>query len=169
MTFEEAKKRYERFLKEMGVYKRAIQIHNNGPIPFKKKSVLGRIGYPEILKTNSAYPRGWIQTSGIFCTWAKSPEKDVFWWPISLLWQAECIENDIYTSDEYRLTDEHLIEDFRRYLAYLKMDGIKENTSISINTIANLKDKVEEKLEFFKKRVYDRENNKHKIRCEIPF
>ncbi len=164
MTFDEIKKRYERFLKEMGVYKRVIDIHSGRVNGLPKRN----ISYQTIIKANT-YPRSWIQSCGTFCTWSRTPEKDVFWWAISLLWQAECIENDIYTSDEYRLTDEQLIEDFRRYLAYLKMDGIKENTSISINTIANLKDKVEEKLEFLKKRVYDRENNKHKIRCEIPF
>jgi len=136
MTFEEAKKRYERFLKEMGVYRRAIQIHTYG-------TGKRRYGYPTILKIN-CHVRSWIQSSGTFCTWLRTPEKDVFWWAISLLWQYECYENRILLDDTNYVPDvKFLNDDFRRYLEYYNNIGDeKKYSSISINTLEKLKDKI---------------------------
>ena len=125
MTFDEVKKRYERFLKEMGVYKRAIDIHS------RRENVLPKrgIAYQSKLKANT-FPRSWIQSSGTFCTWSRTPEKDVFWWAISLLWQYECNENNILL-DGYNYVNNgmDLKDNFRRYLEYYNNIGDEKNSS----------------------------------------
>lgn len=139
MTFKEVKKRYERFLKEMGVYKRAIDIHSGRINVLPKKN----IAYQAIIKANT-FPRSWIQSSGTFCTWSRTPEKDVFWWAISLLWQYECNENSIMLDgNNYVHNVMYLKEDFRRYLEYYNNIGNEKNySSISINTLEKLKEKI---------------------------
>jgi hypothetical protein len=139
MTFDEVKKRYERFLKEMGVYKRAIEIHSGRVNGLCKRN----IAYPTIIKANT-YPRSWIHSSGTFCTWSRTPEKDVFWWAISLLWQYECYENNILL-DGYSYVHNimFLKDDFRRYLEFYNNIGDeKKYSSISINTLEKLKEKI---------------------------
>ena len=139
MTFDEVKKRYERFLKEMGVYKRAIDIHSKSVNGLPKRG----IAYQAKIKSNT-YPRSWIQSSGTFCTWSRTPEKDVFWWAISLLWQYECYENNILL-DGYNYVHNvmFLKDDFRRYLEYCdNIRNEKNFSSVSINTLEKLKEKI---------------------------
>ena len=156
MTFDEVKKRYERFLKEMGVYKRAIDIHS------RRENVLPKrgIAYQSKLKANT-FPRSWIQSSGTFCTWSRTPEKDVFWWAISLLWQYECYENDILL-DGYNYVHNvmYLKEDFRRYLEYYNNIGDEKGcSSISINTLEKLKEKIIEVSEIINEIYFENSKN----------
>lgn len=139
MTFDEVKKRYERFLKEMGVYKRAVDIHSGRVHGLYKRS----IAYPVVIKNNT-YPRTWIQSSGTFCTWSRTPEKDVFWWGISLLWQYECQENKIIVDGfNYNYNALYLAQDFKRYLEYYVSIGSgKNNSSVGIKTLENVKNKI---------------------------
>ncbi len=89
MTFDEAVKIYIRFLKEHGVYKRAIEIHKYGAregdrdIPFK-----------EALK-KSEHWYNWLQDDNCFCLWRDTKELDDFWWALSILWQIMCVYKDI--------------------------------------------------------------------------
>ena len=155
MTFDEVKKRYERFLKEMGVYKRAIDIHSGRVNELSKRN----IAYQAIIKTNT-YPRSWIQSNGTFCTWSRTPEKDVFWWAISLLWQYECCENDILL-DGYNYVHNvmYLKEDFKRYLEYYNNIGDEKNSSISINTLEKLKEKIIEASAIINEKYFKNSKN----------
>ena len=155
MTFDEVKKRYERFLKEMGVYKRAIDIHSGRVNELSKRN----IAYQAIIKTNT-YPRSRIQSNGTFCTWSRTPEKDVFWWAISLLWQYECCENDILL-DGYNYVHNvmYLKEDFKRYLEYYNNIGDEKNSSISINTLEKLKEKIIEASAIINEKYFKNSKN----------
>ena len=155
MTFDEVKKRYERFLKEMGVYKRAIDIHSGRVNELSKRN----IAYQAIIKTNT-YPRSWIQSNGTFCTWSRTPEKDGFWWAISLLWQYECCENDILL-DGYNYVHNvmYLKEDFKRYLEYYNNIGDEKNSSISINTLEKLKEKIIEASAIINEKYFKNSKN----------
>ena len=150
MTFDEVKKRYERFLKEMGVYKRAIEIHSGR-----------KIAYQDIIKANT-YPRSWIQSCGTFCTWSKTPEKDVFWWAISLLWQYECHENRILLDGNNYVHDvKYLKHDLGRYLEFYNNIGDeKKYSSISINTLEKLKEKIIEVSSIIDKKYFKNSKNK---------
>ena len=86
MTFDEAYKIYKRFLKDEGIFRRALEIHSEcrhlNEHLIKKKLFL-------------TMPSQWIQSCGTFCQWCRSPEGDKFWWPISILWQIKCLQQDI--------------------------------------------------------------------------
>jgi len=157
MTFDEVKKRYERFLKEMGVYKRAIEIHSKRTNELSKTN----IAYQFALKANT-YPRSWIQSCGTFCTWSKTPEKDVFWWAISLLWQYECHENRILLDGNNYVHDvKYLKHDLGRYLEFYNNIGDeKKYSSISINTLEKLKEKIIEVSSIIDKKYFKNSKNK---------
>lgn len=85
MTFDEAYKAYKRFLKEKGVYARALKIHSKGL--FNERVIRERLF---IIK-----PSQWIQDGSVFCSWRRTSEGDLFWWSVSILWQITCLEHDI--------------------------------------------------------------------------
>ena len=77
MTFDEAYKAYKRFLKEKGVYTRALKIHSKGM--FNEREIR-----ENLFKIK---PSQWIQDGSVFCSWDRTSEGGLFWWSISILWQ----------------------------------------------------------------------------------
>lgn len=96
MLFDEAYKAYKRFLKDEGVYKRAMEIH----------SLKGEFNEHSIKKKLSMVrPSQWIQNSMAFYQWCYTPEGETFWWPISILWQIKCLQQEIIIFNEYESKD----------------------------------------------------------------
>jgi len=119
-------KHYIRFLKEQGVYRRALSLH--------KRNFNGNV--KKIFLTFR--PSSWVQNSSAFCVWCQTREGDIFWWPISILWQCECTleKYDDYDSPEglIRLIDDY-IEFFNKHIG-------EEITNIPKDTIGKLKKKL---------------------------
>lgn len=79
-------KLYMRFLKEEGIYYRAIKIHKNAA----KKRNLEK--YFDVF--NVTPPDMWIQNSYIFCHWLETKEGQMFWWLKDIYWKFECYKID---------------------------------------------------------------------------
>jgi len=113
MTFDEAYKAYKRFLKEKGVYTRALKIHSKGL--FNERVI--------IKKLLAIKPSDWIQNGSVFCSWCRTPEGDLFWWSVSILWQITCLEHDIildgFTESKTSL-NEIIIYNIRAYSSWAK-------------------------------------------------
>lgn len=81
IEFNKILKIYLRFLKEEGVYHRALSIHSgNGKINAKKAL------QDDILFTH------WIQHEETFCLWSSTKEGKDFWWIIHLQWLIKCLD-----------------------------------------------------------------------------
>ena len=77
IEFNKVFKFYLRFLKEEGVYHRALSIHGkNNKISAKK------VLQDDILFTH------WIQHEDTFCLWSSTKEGKDFWWIIHLQWTS---------------------------------------------------------------------------------
>ena len=90
--YKKAKKIYFRFLKDHGIFNRAIWLHKNGDDGSIKRTA------PMTLDVALNYcenPIGWIQSSGCFCTWIETDEGQMYWHDISELWKLECIEKGL--------------------------------------------------------------------------
>ena len=87
MTFDEAVKIYTRFLKEHGVFKRAIEIHKYGAR--ERETTF------EASLRKCDYWYNWLQDDYCFCLWRYTKERDEFWWALSILWQIMCVYKDI--------------------------------------------------------------------------
>ena len=119
-------KHYIRFLKEQGVYRRALSIH--------RRNFNGKIS--AIFFTYR--PAAWLQNSSAFCCWGHTREGDIFWWPISILWQCECIINQY---DDYN-SPEGMIKTIDEYIDFFNKHIDEEITNIPKDTIARLKNKL---------------------------
>ena len=87
IDFDKVVKRYKRFLKENGIYRRAIEIHmekNHIYHPFSQKYK----NLSEALNGIAYYD--WMQSTKSFCMWASTKEGDAFWWFYSILWRYIC-------------------------------------------------------------------------------
>lgn len=119
-------KHYIRFLKEQGVYRRALSLH--------KRNLNGNV--KKIFLTYR--PASWVQNTSAFCVWSQTREGDIFWWPISILWQCECTleKYDDYNSPDgmVRLIDEY-IDFFNKHIG-------EEITNMPKDTIGKLKNKL---------------------------
>ena len=88
-VFEEVFKAYTRFLKDNGVYKRAMELHSthnkdcNDTLPIIKKKLC-----------ELSSPIYFISNVFMFCAWAGTSEGEDFWWKISVKWEIKCaLEN----------------------------------------------------------------------------
>jgi len=85
-------KKYKRFLKENGIYQRAIELHSYHNC---KKTILSLYG--DIKKFNFksllAYnPKDWMQSTALFCLWSGTKEGEKYWFEKSILWLSQCCE-----------------------------------------------------------------------------
>ena len=120
------KKRFFRFLKEMGVYSRCIEIY---------KEHKGFLRYRPFLDYD---PSSWIQSSSMFCTWFSTKEGDMFWWAISLLWQYECHVNGY---DKLK-TPERIMEESSDFFNYFDTFLNSSRTSVSPEKLCELREKI---------------------------
>ena len=92
--FDRKVKKYKRFLKEHGIFKRAIHIHQYGEDFCNVRESIRK--FPDCLLGHD--PCNWIQNARAFCSWVNTNEGDCFWWSISLLWQLTiCCDNSFST------------------------------------------------------------------------
>lgn len=90
-------KRYKRFLKEHGVYKRVLDIHLSS---FHCKKY--NINTLDRLLTICASPEYFLWKSDVFCNWVRTAEGVSYWWVLSSLWRELCItENFEELNDKY--------------------------------------------------------------------
>lgn len=104
---------YKRFLKENGVYTRAMYLHLNGCGRKSRKIT------PEKFKNKLSYfsdPMCLLSNVGIFCIWRESSEGDYFWWKISNKWKIKCINECIGITPAWRDYN-HIIKVIDLYLA----------------------------------------------------
>ena len=91
-NIQEIAKIYIRFLKDNGIFKRALELHytHNRGIVVKNNN------RDVLLKAlrHSDYPFQFISDSGTFCIWRDTEEGEDYWWMKSLLWRIECLENE---------------------------------------------------------------------------
>lgn len=138
MTFDEAVKIYTRFLKEHGVFKRAIEIHKYGAREREKETTF------EASLRKCDYWYEWLQDDYCFCLWRYTKEHDEFWWALSILWQVTCFHNDItgVINVNRRIRLQECINSIDRYNDWF---SCHENTGLSCideKTINELKDKI---------------------------
>ena len=91
-NIQEITKIYIRFLKDNGIFRRAIELHrtHNKSIAvknFNRNKLLRVLRY-----TN--YPFQFMSDSTAFCTWDDTIEGNEYWWIKSLLWKIECLKNE---------------------------------------------------------------------------
>lgn len=119
-------KHYIRFLKEQGVYRRALSLH--------KRNLNGNV--KNIFLTYR--PATWVENASAFCVWSQTSEGDIFWWPISILWQCECVLNQY---DEYN-TPDGMVRLIDVYIDFFNRHIGEEITNIPKDTIGKLKNKL---------------------------
>lgn len=144
MTYNEAVKHFMRFLKEKGIYKRAFNIITDKNNCYHKNATY--VNYGSRLRMIA--PKEWIQSGTSFCMWSDTPEKDIFWWGMSILWNYECMEREI--TYNYKIdTDFYeklLIREIRSYLNCYGRNDIHSQTSIPRKKIEYIKNQLKEKL-----------------------
>lgn len=123
MEFDEALKRYKRFMKEYGLYSRMIFLHTtytsyfsdvNGFKRTKKKKA-----FKELLTSTNDPVNKWIQNSSVFCTWSGTKEGDTFWWLISMLWEVKCYNEEIFLENRPRVFKQDIIWEFDSLKTYV--------------------------------------------------
>ena len=96
-NIEDIIKRYKRFLKEYGVYKRVLDIHLSSN--YCKKNNINTL---DRLLTLCASPEDFLWKSDVFCIWERTAEGDSYWWVLSSLWRETCINEKFEEqNDEY--------------------------------------------------------------------
>jgi hypothetical protein len=124
------KKRFFRFLKEMGVYSRCIEIY---------KEHKGLLRYRLFLDYD---PYFWIQNPSMFCGWCSTKEGDMFWWAISLLWQYECYINGYVNGYNELKLPENIMKDLSDFFEYFNIFSKGFRTSVSSEKLYELKEKL---------------------------
>ena len=79
-------KRYKRFLKDNGIYKRVMLKHLENA---KKMSLTLEEFFSNRVKMTL------ISNSGSFCLWERTDEGKAFWWIISNKWKYICIKEQL--------------------------------------------------------------------------
>lgn len=92
MEFDTNFKRYKRFMKDNGLYARMMQIHL-GECSSHNKRIFSEL---KSFLCNTVEPFSWIQGAAAFCSWSSTKEGDLFWWLISIRWQAICIKESLF-------------------------------------------------------------------------
>lgn len=91
-NIQEIAKIYIRFLKDNGIFKRALELHYTHNCGI----AVGGGNCDVLLKTlrYTDYPFQFIHDSATFCIWRDTEEGEDYWWIKSLLWGIECLENE---------------------------------------------------------------------------
>ena len=89
MSLEDIKKLYFRFLKDHGVFKRVIYLHENGVPTYPKEKKLVQVLYSQ----DHFYD--WLCDAACFCLWHQSDEGATFWHIMSCLWKLTCLDNGL--------------------------------------------------------------------------
>ena len=90
-------KRYKRFLKEHGVYKRVLDIHLSSN--YCEKFNINSLNE---LFAKCLSPEYFLWKADVFCIWDRTAEGDSYWWVLSSLWREICItENFEELNDKY--------------------------------------------------------------------
>jgi len=132
-------KEYFRFLKEYGVFSKAMAIHKG------KIKRFNYLGLSDLLDTCDPYV--WIQNSNVFCTWSRSDEGDLFWWGVCILWQCECVFKGLHD-----FKSETLQSKIGSLLVYIR------DYDRSFNGYGCRKDLIDKAKEFRSKLLYISEN-----------
>jgi hypothetical protein len=120
MKFNEALKRYKRFMKERGLYSRMLALHTtyDSIYGFHKKE-RKKYTFKELLTSTLDSPCKWIQNSTVFCTWSRTKEGDGFWWIISILWEIKCFNEKIYLENRPCCSKKEIISEFDSLKSYI--------------------------------------------------
>lgn len=86
MSSEEKIKIFKRFLKEQGVYNRAMWLYANY-IARGKKNVIAAL--------STSKPWEWLSDMDIFCLWSATDEGRKLWAKINILWRMLIVERNI--------------------------------------------------------------------------
>ena len=107
IEFENIFKVFLRFLKEEGVYHRALSIYGKN-----KRNV------KDILKRDLCFTH-WIQHEDTFCLWHTTDEGKDFWWIIHLLWLIKCLDfcgGEYNFSVHYTFDEQYVKTSIRSFL-----------------------------------------------------
>ena len=127
---------YKRFLKDNGVFYRAMQIH---------KQRMNKMGTERFFYLFNKDPLTIISNADMFTSWAGTKEKKIFWWKISNRWKVKCLKEKIgdykYTKWDYSKVISMLL----RFEEKHKLDITEEEFNFvdsSINELNELKNKL---------------------------
>lgn len=127
---------YKRFLKDNGVFYRAMQIH---------KQRMDKMGAERFLYWFNKDPLAIISNADMFTSWAGTKEKKIFWWKISNRWKIKCLKEKIgyykYTKWDYNKVISMLL----RFEEKHELDITKEEFNFvdsSISELNELKNKL---------------------------
>jgi hypothetical protein len=84
-------KRYKRFLKEHGVYKRVLDIHLSSY--YCRMYNVHKLD--KLLTICCERPEDFLWKADSFCIWEKTGEGESYWWVLSSLWKETCITENI--------------------------------------------------------------------------
>lgn len=134
--FDKNVKKYKRFLKEYGLFKRAIHIHQYGADFCTVREETRK--FPDCLLEHD--PCNWIQNPRAFCSWARTNEGDCFWWSISLLWQLTICCDDSFSKDYF--LRESMVRYANSFLKHIRIIPRNYKRKLNERIINEIKDKV---------------------------
>ena len=89
MILKDIRKLYFRFLKDHGVFKRVIYLHENGVPACPKERKIMQVLYDQQRFYN------WLCDARTFCLWHQTDEGARFWHIMSCLWKLTCLDNGL--------------------------------------------------------------------------
>lgn len=89
MILKDIRKLYFRFLKDHGVFKRVIYLHENGVPACPKERKIMQVLYDQ----QRFYD--WLCDARTFCLWHQTDEGARFWHIMSCLWKLTCLDNGL--------------------------------------------------------------------------
>lgn len=107
MSSEEKIKIFKRFLKEQGVYSRAMWLYAND-IARGKKNVIAAL--------SASRHWDWLSDMDIFCLWSSTKEGRKVWAKINILWRMMIVERNIGLLDgELKQALQSIFESIEEY------------------------------------------------------
>lgn len=127
---------YKRFLKDNGVFYRAMQIH---------KQKMDKFGVERFMNYFIEDPKTIMSTSTLFTIWANTKEKKIFWWNISNKWKVKCLKEKIgdykYTKYDYKRAISMLIKFETEHNSDLS-DEDRKFVALSVKELDDIKNKL---------------------------
>lgn len=127
---------YKRFLKNNGVFCRAMQIH---------KQRMDKMGAERFLYWFNKDPLRIMSNADMFTSWAESKERKLFWWKISNRWKIKCLKEKIgyykYNKYDYSTVVKMLMRFEQKYRLDISGEELKF-VVLNIKELNELKDKL---------------------------
>ena len=127
---------YKRFLKDNGVFHRAMQVH---------KQRMNKMGAEHFLYWLNKDPMKIMSNADMFTTWANTKERKLFWWKISNRWKIKCLKEKIGYYRYYKYDYIKVVEMLMKFEQKHRLDISGEELKfvvLSIKELNELKDKL---------------------------